>query len=87
MYQNVCTKLKWHFSGVSRVFPASHYGQGYGGVMLSELKCNGNEKDIKQCSAKWGYNRYCDHRDDLGVSCSGKVFFIFHIYEKILTFW
>ncbi|XP_053387738.1 scavenger receptor cysteine-rich domain superfamily protein-like [Mercenaria mercenaria] len=64
----ICRMLGFSDSGISRAFSKNHYGQGYGGVIVTQLECDGTERDIKQCKAEWGTNS-CDHTDDAGVNC------------------
>ena len=49
----------------------AYYGQGLGEILVSDLACNGVEKNIGQCGGKWPAVSYCDHGDDLSVSCDG----------------
>ena len=45
------------------------FGQGTGPVLLSEMKCTGEEKSLLDCPhSGWGQNS-CDHGRDAGVSC------------------
>ncbi|XP_060589261.1 deleted in malignant brain tumors 1 protein-like [Ruditapes philippinarum] len=77
----ICRMLGYTGSGISRAFPGGNYGQGHGGVIVSELECDGSESDIKQCPSKWGtQNNFCDHRRDAGVSCSSM--YIFYMYNN-----
>ncbi|XP_053404637.1 neurotrypsin-like [Mercenaria mercenaria] len=66
----ICKMLGFSDSGVSRAYSESHFGQGYGGVIVTNLRCDGTENDLKQCRSSWGTNNNCDHREDAGVSCS-----------------
>ena len=53
-----------------------HYGIGASTqpIMLMNVECSGNEKNISECS-HFGVNRVgiCRHQDDAGVICAGKL--------------
>ena len=47
-------------------------GPAGGFIWLENVKCNGNEASILECSYDgWG-NTSCSHHDDVGISCTGK---------------
>ena len=49
------------------------YGEGSGPIWLNNVQCKGNERSITECKHRgWG-NKYCGHRDDASVICSGKL--------------
>uniref|UniRef100_A0A4W3H125 Soluble scavenger receptor cysteine-rich domain-containing protein SSC5D n=1 Tax=Callorhinchus milii TaxID=7868 RepID=A0A4W3H125_CALMI len=49
------------------------FGQGTGPVWLSDVRCDGTETSIDQCSTKAYWVHSCHHGQDAGVTCSGKT--------------
>jgi len=50
------------------------FGQGNGPIWLSHLNCTGNEASIFDCQSQFPIGSpapWCDHNDDIGVSCQG----------------
>ncbi|XP_043845854.1 scavenger receptor cysteine-rich type 1 protein M130-like [Dromiciops gliroides] len=51
--------------------PEAAYGQGIGPVLLSNVRCQGNESSLWDCPADpWG-QADCGHKEDASVKCSG----------------
>nr|XP_034333598.1 deleted in malignant brain tumors 1 protein-like isoform X2 [Crassostrea gigas] len=64
--QVVCQSLGFpNFTGVARA--AAYFGQGSGPILLDNVRCNGNEVDIRNCSYTTNVN--CGHSEDAGVIC------------------
>uniref|UniRef100_K1PUY0 Deleted in malignant brain tumors 1 protein n=1 Tax=Magallana gigas TaxID=29159 RepID=K1PUY0_MAGGI len=64
--QVVCQSLGFpNFTGVARA--AAYFGQGSGPILLDNVRCNGNEGDIRNCSYTMNVN--CGHSEDAGVIC------------------
>uniref|UniRef100_A0A452GKK5 SRCR domain-containing protein n=1 Tax=Gopherus agassizii TaxID=38772 RepID=A0A452GKK5_9SAUR len=50
----------------------AHFGEGSGQIWLDNTVCRGNESAVWACEHNsWG-DHNCDHREDAGVTCSGK---------------
>uniref|UniRef100_A0A8C4VG06 SRCR domain-containing protein n=1 Tax=Gopherus evgoodei TaxID=1825980 RepID=A0A8C4VG06_9SAUR len=54
----------------------AHFGEGSGQIWLDNTVCRGNESAVWACEHNsWG-DHDCDHREDAGVTCSGKELLI-----------
>ena len=63
----VCRQLG--FDGVSATKARAYYGRGSGPILLDDVRCNGNESYIGECSHRgWGTHN-CGHNEDVGVDC------------------
>ena len=47
----------------------SLYNVGTGLMWLNNVKCNGDESNITECSHGGWSHHSCDHRYDVGVMC------------------
>lgn len=52
------------------------YGQGSGLILMYLLRCTGNESSLQLCPQE-KYPSYCDHSEDVGVSCFNGILFYF----------
>ncbi|KAM6907563.1 scavenger receptor cysteine-rich domain-containing group B protein [Xenentodon cancila] len=48
----------------------AYFGPGTGTILLDNLKCNGAEASLKDCSHITWNAHNCDHSEDAGVTCS-----------------
>lgn len=53
---------------------SSLYGEGMGELFLTDLNCNGGENNLFECDGS--SITECDHSEDAGVRCGGKVFVV-----------
>ncbi len=52
----------------------AHFGPGSGPISMSDVYCNGSETALKDCgSNSWYAEQYCNHNQEAGVICSGKL--------------
>nr|XP_060623013.1 scavenger receptor cysteine-rich domain-containing group B protein-like [Anolis sagrei ordinatus] len=67
--QVVCRQLR---CGNAIEAPISaEFGEGSGNIHLNNVKCQGNESSLKDCSHDgWGVHN-CHHKEDASVICSG----------------
>lgn len=67
----VCREL--HCGEPVNVWYRAHFGRGSGPIWMNEVSCNGSEITLKNCSsAEWDIIT-CDHDEDAGVTCLGKL--------------
>ncbi|CAH1790418.1 unnamed protein product, partial [Owenia fusiformis] len=67
-----CRHLGWNFEEAT-VIASSHVPDGSGPTWLDDMKCNGTEKTLFECShGGWGVEN-CGHHEDVGVSCHGGI--------------
>ncbi|XP_019861646.1 PREDICTED: T-cell differentiation antigen CD6-like [Amphimedon queenslandica] len=62
----VCRQLGYT-SGIA--YNNSHFGQGSGVIVMSNVQCTGSESYLTSCPHTIHHN--CDHSKDAGVSCEG----------------
>ena len=58
----VCSALG--YSTVSGVPHGVHYGEGTGGILLSNVTCNGSEPSLLSCAHNGFYIHHCNHSQD-----------------------
>ena len=47
----------------------AYFGQGVVRVLLDELACRGNERNLLECPSNAIGNHNCGHNEDAGVIC------------------
>lgn len=51
----------------------AHFGQGSGPIWMRYMECSGSESTLKKCGSSGLSVDQCNHEEDAGVICSGKV--------------
>lgn len=49
------------------------FGEGLGPILLDDLACTGEEESLLDCAFHSGTHT-CDHSEDAGVRCEGKLY-------------
>ena len=49
---------------------SAHFGSGRGPILLDDLRCNGSERSLLECSHIGVGNHNCRHFEDASVDCS-----------------
>ena len=65
---SVICKMFGYQYGIAR--SEAFFGQGTGHIFMDEVKCNGNELSIFDCSYIDMRQHDCGHGEDSGVECS-----------------
>jgi hypothetical protein len=63
----VCRHLG--FTGAIATRGAAYYGEGSGPILLVNVRCNGKESYIWDCSHNGWTKHACTHMEDAGVEC------------------
>ena len=50
------------------------FGPGSGTIVLDDVRCTGDEFQLTNCSHRGLGVHNCDHNEDVGVTCQGKIF-------------
>lgn len=68
------------------IYGMTHIMEASGPIWLDDVSCSGNESTIWDCEhAGWGKHN-CVHREDVTVTCSGKIHFVYSILTKGIVF-
>ncbi|XP_025102838.1 deleted in malignant brain tumors 1 protein-like [Pomacea canaliculata] len=70
--QVVCRMLGFS-SDDAAVVPSAVYGKGTGGTLPIYFKCQGTEKNLKECIDTMYFNHRCSHSEDHGITCNNKI--------------
>lgn len=60
------------------------YGSGDGAILLDDVKCRGTEPNLLQCRHSPLYSTNCNHSEDAGVICQGKLSLLVTLKVKVL---
>ena len=67
----VCHQLGYSAEGAIARYRA-YFGAGTGPIILDDVRCNGTEVTLADCSARPAYSHNCYHGEDAGVHCLRK---------------
>jgi len=70
-FDNAAARVVCHMLGYKQTgrFIGNRYGAGNGTIWLDDIRCDGTERHISQCShGAWGFH-HCEHHEDVSVSC------------------
>ncbi|XP_038052393.1 deleted in malignant brain tumors 1 protein-like [Patiria miniata] len=67
----VCRRLG--YPPASQAWQGSHFGEGSGPILLSNVTCNGTESNIHLCEHSGWFNHSCSHAEDAGVTCGEQL--------------
>ena len=64
----ICTTLSSDSLPIANAF----YGTGNGDILLDDVLCRGNERNLSQCRTDSRGEKNCTHTEDAGVKCNGR---------------
>ena len=68
----VCRQLGLPW-GSPKAVKGAYHGAGSGPIWLDNVKCDGSETVLVNCTSNGWRTHNCDHEDDASVSCTGKT--------------
>jgi len=72
-FDNSAARVVCHMLGYKHTgqFTGNRYGAGNGTIWLDDIRCDGTETHISECShGRWSVHN-CEHNEDVSVSCVG----------------
>ena len=64
----ICTTLSSDSLPIANAF----YGMGNGDILLDDVLCRGNERNLLECRRDSRGEKSCNHTEDAGVKCNGR---------------
>ncbi len=74
----VCRELGC--GNTSNTMRAAHFGPGSGQIWMDNVICSGSESSIFKCTKRKMGDHNCEHNEDIGVICSGRLIFLLSSY-------
>ncbi|MBN3296892.1 DMBT1 protein, partial [Amia calva] len=69
----VCREVGCGETGFHAAFTKAYFGQGSGPIVLDDIRCGGDESSLLSCRSKGLGLHDCQHSEDAGVDCSGRI--------------
>ncbi len=80
----VCRELGC--GNTSNTMRAAHFGPGSGQIWMDNVICSGSESSIISCDSVEMGDHDCEHNEDVGVICSGRLISCsHHIYILLIN--
>ncbi|KAL4221647.1 Scavenger receptor Cys-rich [Mactra antiquata] len=84
----ICRMLgQYRGSDYGVAYQQAQYGSGRGPITVDELRCNGYESDITQCSSNPWYSHDCSHSEDASLNCHAYYYETSTYPSRITTPW
>ena len=78
----LCPCIQVYVHAGAAAYSNAHFGQGSGGIFLSNVLCTGTESSLLDCPHAGIGVHTCRHHDDAGVSCSRMWYIIILLYNN-----
>ena len=75
------------FNDATAAIGSAYFGQGSGNIWLDDVDCAGTEANLIECSHRGLGVANCDHNQDAGVICSGKLYYKYMVFEFNIYMW
>ena len=83
----VCRQLGYLTAQRTSIGSGPEFGPGTGTIWLDNVSCRGTESMLSSCTASsWGSHN-CQHIQDVGVVCAGKLSLIIPFYLTACLWW
>ena len=63
---------------------ATQFGQGTGPILMSVVRCSGQESNLLDCPYRRFPYSTCSHSFDVGVKCEGKLYYSSKYYITLI---
>ena len=65
----------YYITGSVTYTTSTQFGQGTGPILMSVVKCSGQESNLLDCPYQPFPYSSCSHSYDVGVKCEGKLYY------------